>query len=72
MAPFIFNPNYMKVNGQLHAPTAFLLGKVPPYYWIGGWICPRVGVNAVKKRILGSYENATWRSCVVLWRIDDK
>jgi hypothetical protein len=40
----------MEVNGQLHIPHAYLQGKVPDINWIGGWMGPRAGLDAVEKR----------------------
>jgi hypothetical protein len=43
----------MEVNGQLHAPAALPPRKYPPVtHWIGGWVDPRVGLDAVEKRKL--------------------
>jgi hypothetical protein len=40
----------MEVSGQLHAPAALPKGKQPPgTHWIGGWVGPRAGLDAVKK-----------------------
>jgi hypothetical protein len=35
----------MEVNGQLHAPAAFLRGNSAGSYWIGGWVGPRTGLD---------------------------
>jgi hypothetical protein len=41
----------MKVNGQLHAPATLPLGKrVSVTHWIEGWVGPRAGLDAMKKR----------------------
>jgi hypothetical protein len=41
----------MEVSGQLHASAALPTGKSPPStHWIGGWVDPRVGLDAVEKR----------------------
>jgi hypothetical protein len=41
----------MEVSGQLHAPVALLSGeRAPGTHWIGGWMGPRVGLDAVEKR----------------------
>jgi len=37
----------MEVSGQLHAPAALLLGKVSGAQWTGGWVGPRVDLDAV-------------------------
>jgi hypothetical protein len=36
----------MGVSGQLHSMAAL----APGTHWIGGWVGPRVGLNAVEKR----------------------
>jgi len=36
----------MEVSGQLHTPASLF----PCNYWIGGWMGPRVGLDAVWKR----------------------
>jgi hypothetical protein len=41
----------MEVSGQLHAPGALPPGeRAPGSHWIGGWIGPRAGLDAVEKR----------------------
>jgi hypothetical protein len=41
----------MDVSGQLHAPAALHPGeRVPGIHWIGGWVGPRAGLDAVTKR----------------------
>jgi hypothetical protein len=41
----------MEVNGQLHTPAALPPGKDPPgTRWIGGWVGPRVVLEAVVKK----------------------
>jgi hypothetical protein len=41
----------MEVSGQLHTPAALLPGKEPPgTHWIGGWVGPRAGLDAMVKR----------------------
>jgi hypothetical protein len=38
-------------SGQLHAPAALPPGeKAPATRWIGSWVDPRVGLDAVEKR----------------------
>jgi hypothetical protein len=39
----------MKVSGQLHAPAALFWRKNPSTHWIGGWVGPRAGLDAVAK-----------------------
>jgi hypothetical protein len=38
----------MKVSGQLHTPAALFLEKEP--HWIGGWVGPKAGLEAVERR----------------------
>jgi hypothetical protein len=41
----------MELSGQLHAPGRFTLGiRTPGIHWIGGWVGPRVCLDAVVKR----------------------
>jgi len=40
----------MEVNSQLRVPAALPLGKVSVTHWIGGWVGPAVGLEAVVKR----------------------
>jgi hypothetical protein len=41
----------MEVGGQLHTPAALPLEKLPPgTYWIGGWVGPRAGLDAVERK----------------------
>jgi hypothetical protein len=41
----------MEVSGQLHAPAALPPGKGPPgTRWMGGWVGPRAGLDAVENR----------------------
>jgi hypothetical protein len=45
----------MEVSGQLHAPASLPTGKEHPgILWIGGWVGPRAGLDAVAKRSLSS------------------
>jgi hypothetical protein len=38
----------MEASGQRHAPAALPPGKEPPgTYWIGGWVGPTTGLDAV-------------------------
>jgi hypothetical protein len=40
----------MEMSGQLYAPAALLPGKEPPgTQWIGGWVGPRAGIDAIEK-----------------------
>jgi hypothetical protein len=41
----------MEVSGQLHAPAVLPPGEgAPGTHWIGGWVDPRAGLDAVEKR----------------------
>jgi hypothetical protein len=41
----------IELHGQLHAPAALPPEeRVPGTYCLGGWVDPRVGLNAVEKR----------------------
>jgi len=41
----------MEMIGQLHAPTALPVGvRVPGTLWVGGWVGPGAGLNAVVER----------------------
>jgi hypothetical protein len=41
----------MELSGQLHPPAALHLGEiVPGTHWIGGWVGPAAGLDAVKYR----------------------
>jgi hypothetical protein len=41
----------MEVSSQFHGPDALPLGKeLPGSHWIGGWVGPIDGLDAVKKR----------------------
>jgi hypothetical protein len=41
----------MEVNGQIYAPALLPLGKEPPpTRWVGGWVGPRAGLEAVAER----------------------
>jgi hypothetical protein len=43
--------HWLEVSGQLHAPAALPPGKEPPgTHWIGGWLCPRTGLDEVEVR----------------------
>jgi hypothetical protein len=39
----------MEVNDQIHAPAALLTEKTNTH-WIGGWVGPRAGLDAVANR----------------------
>jgi hypothetical protein len=40
----------MEVSGQLHAPATLPFRERPPgTHWIGGWVGPRVVLNAAMK-----------------------
>jgi len=38
------------MSGQLHAPAALPLEKSPETPWIGGWMGPKAGLEAVAMR----------------------
>jgi hypothetical protein len=41
----------MEVIGQLHDPAALPSGKIgSDTHWIGDWVSPRAGLDAVKRR----------------------
>jgi hypothetical protein len=41
----------MGVIGQQHDPAAlYPRGKDPQYHWTGGWVGPRVGLDAKTRR----------------------
>jgi len=41
----------MEVSGQLRATAALHLGIEPSgTHWVGGWVGPRAGLDAVAKR----------------------
>jgi hypothetical protein len=50
--PLILRPrHWMEASNQLHSPAALPLGKEPQgNHWIGGWVGPRVILDAVVKR----------------------
>jgi len=52
IAPHILNlDTVLRVIGQFHAPSAFTPGeRAPRTHWIGGWLNPRAGLDAVAKR----------------------
>jgi hypothetical protein len=49
----------MEVSGQLHTPTALLLGRSPGTYWVGGWMGPRASLDAVDKRKILPFQDQT-------------
>jgi hypothetical protein len=41
------------VSGQVYAPDLFTSGhRAPGTHWIGGWMDPRAGLDAVEKGLL--------------------
>jgi hypothetical protein len=44
----------MEVSGQLHAPAALSPERIPGTNWIGGWVGPRAGLEAVVERKIPS------------------
>jgi hypothetical protein len=39
----------LEVSGQLHARPLYPHGKSPGTHWIGGWVGPKAGLDAVMK-----------------------
>jgi hypothetical protein len=39
----------MRVSGELHALAALSPGKRPGTHCIGGWVCPRAGLDGCGK-----------------------
>jgi hypothetical protein len=39
----------MEVRGQFHTLPLYLRGRFPGTCWIGGWVRPKAGFNAVVK-----------------------
>jgi hypothetical protein len=61
----------MEMSGRLHAPAAFSLGKeLLCTHWIGGWVSPRAGLDAVKKRKPFLYRESKPRLCC--WYSDSR
>jgi hypothetical protein len=54
--PLILCPRHKtEVSGQLHVPGRFTPTEIAPgTYWIGGWVGPRVVLDAVVKRKIPS------------------
>jgi len=55
----------MEVSDQIHAPAALSPGKGPlRTHWIGGWVGPRAGLDAMVKRKIPSPQHrslpSTW------------
>jgi len=43
----------MEVSGKLHALAALPPGespKAPGTHWIGGWVCPKAGLDTMMKK----------------------
>jgi hypothetical protein len=50
----------MEVNGQLHAPAALSRERTPGTDWIGGWVSPTAGLDAVEYRNISClYQEST-------------
>jgi len=47
----------MEVNGQLHAPAALAPGKAPVTQSTGGWVGPRAGLDAMKRKTPKVFDN---------------
>jgi hypothetical protein len=43
---------YVEASGRIHAPATLPRGKSPGTDWIGDWVGPRVGLDAVEKTFL--------------------
>jgi hypothetical protein len=54
----------MEVSGQLHAPPISTpREKAPRIHWIGGWVCPRAGLDTeVNRKILSPFWESNPRS----------
>jgi hypothetical protein len=51
IVPLILNfGTRWRVSGQLHPPAALLQGRDPGIHWMGGWVGPRAGLDAVVKK----------------------
>jgi len=44
----------MEISGQLQALAGLPPGRALGTHWIGGWVGPRAGLNAVEKRKIPS------------------
>jgi hypothetical protein len=44
----------MEMSGQFQAPAALAPGRDPRTHWIGDWVGPRAGLDAVVKRKIPS------------------
>jgi len=47
----------MEVGGQLHTPSALAAGKEPGTHWIGDWVGPRAGLDAMQN---GKFPSLLW------------
>jgi hypothetical protein len=57
----------MEVSSQVHAPAALPSGRVSSIYYIGVWVGPRAGLDAVeKKKPLAHAVNRTLGSVVII------
>jgi hypothetical protein len=54
--------HYKDVSGQLHVPATTPQGRVPGNHWIGGWMGPRAGLDAVLRRKILSLPGIKLRS----------
>jgi hypothetical protein len=55
------------MDDELHAPTTLTSGKEPPgTHWRGGWVGPRVGMDAVVKIKKSLYSSFRELSLVVV------
>jgi hypothetical protein len=40
----------MEVNGEIHVLVVLLPEESPGAHWVGGWVGPRTGLDAMEKR----------------------
>jgi hypothetical protein len=58
----------MEASGQHHTSAALLRGKeFLGAYWVGGWVGPRVGLNAVAKRAFHPVAIRNNNGMITLW-----
>jgi hypothetical protein len=57
----------MEVSGKFHVPAAYHPGKeAPGTHWIGSWVGPRAGLDAVvKRKIPSSWQESKHRTPIV-------
>jgi hypothetical protein len=60
------------VSGQIHAPGRFTPGEITPgTHWIGGWVGPRAGLDAVEKINVAPVGNRTLAALPIALRYTD-